>query len=145
MSGADSTQERRDQKLRNSNYQPWLHFCVCNTGCKYGCLTSYDADGRSHGSQKSHEFPLREPSCCPSTRWNKLCDPHHWNGTATPRQGCYDGENEGLCLRQLPSPAFRISHSSLRELPLPVSSMTKHRKKISKLPSNFSRVQRNFE
>lgn len=41
-----------------------------------------------------------------------------------------DGENEGLCLRQLPPPAFRISHSSLRELPLPVSSMTKHRKKI---------------
>lgn len=38
------------------------------------------------------------------------------------------GENEGLCLRQLPPPAFRISHSPLKELPIPVTSMTEHRK-----------------
>lgn len=50
--------------------------------------------------------------------------------TALPDQGMTvdGGENEGLCLRQLPTPSFRFSHSSLRELPLPVSPMAEHRK-----------------
>lgn len=129
---------------KNEEFKAINHDCISTRAILavnvLACLASYDVDGRSHDSLKKNinKFPLGQPSCCLSTMWYKLCGPQHWNSTARPNMAVDGSENEGLCLRQLPPPSFRISQSYLRELPLPVSSMTEHGKSPLKLPNNSS-------